>query len=51
MKKTKPTRLEKIKEEFRRWYASLSVTEIMNNKKLIKEIEKMEQLFSTLQPA
>lgn len=49
MKKTKVTRMQKIKEEFRRWYAALSVPEIMNNKNLIKEIEKMEQLFRSLQ--
>lgn len=35
--------LQKIKTELRSWYGSLSVKEIITNKKLTSEIENLEQ--------
>lgn len=36
----------KLRDEFRKWYAALSLKEIVTNKVLIAEIEVLEQLLS-----
>lgn len=38
--------LEKIKAEIRKWYGIISVKELICNKALIVEIEKIERLLS-----
>ena len=38
--------LEKIKTEIRNWYGNLSVKELVYNKVLIAEIEKLERLLA-----
>ncbi len=38
--------IQKIKDEIRSWYGSLSVKEIVCNKALITEIEKLERLLA-----
>jgi hypothetical protein len=40
--------LESIKEIFRKWYGSLSIEEIISNKKLISLIETIEAELVTL---
>lgn len=37
---------KKLKEEFRKWYAMLSVEELTKNQSLIREIEAMEKMFN-----
>ncbi|OYZ11977.1 MAG: hypothetical protein B7Y39_18980 [Bdellovibrio sp. 28-41-41] len=38
--------LEKIRNEFRNWYGNLSVKELVYNRALIAEIEKLERLLA-----
>lgn len=38
--------IRKIKTEIRNWYGSLSVKELVRNKALVDEIEKLERLLS-----
>jgi hypothetical protein len=38
--------VDKVRNLFRIWYASISVTEIISNRELIIEIEKMEQILT-----
>lgn len=39
--------INKVRQEIRAWYGSLSVKEIISNKRLMSEIQKLEQLLST----
>lgn len=39
-----PSALERIKTEIRNWYGNLSVKELVYNKVLVAEIEKLERL-------
>ena len=39
--------IQKIKTELRNWYGSLSIKELIQNKSLIIEIEKLEQLLAS----
>ncbi len=39
--------IQKIKEEIRTWYGSLSVKELMCNRPLVAEIEKLERLLAS----
>ena len=41
-----PSAIEKIKTEIRNWYGNLSVKELVYNKALIAEIEKLERLLA-----
>lgn len=38
--------IQKIKEEIRNWYGSLSIRELTQNKALIAEIERLESLLA-----
>ncbi|NUN07187.1 MAG: hypothetical protein HUU57_15685 [Bdellovibrio sp.] len=38
--------VKRLKEEFRKWYAALSLKEIVTNKVLIEEIEVLEKMLS-----
>ncbi len=38
--------VQKIKEEIRNWYGSLSVRELTQNRALIAEIERLESLLA-----
>lgn len=38
--------VQKIKEEIRNWYGSLSIRELTQNKALIVEIERLESLLA-----
>ena len=38
--------VQKIKEEIRNWYGSLSIRELTQNKALIAEIERLESLLA-----
>lgn len=42
--------LLKLKEAFRKWYASLSVRELVQNQALASEIEAFERLLSRKEP-
>ncbi len=42
----RPSAIEKIKTEIRNWYGNLSVKELVYNKALIAEIEKLERLLA-----
>jgi len=41
-----PSAMERIKTEIRNWYGNLSVKELVYNKALIAEIEKLERLLA-----
>lgn len=41
-----PSAIEKIKTEIRNWYGNLSVKELVYNKVLVAEIEKLERLLA-----
>ncbi|MFN8846612.1 MAG: hypothetical protein ACK5V3_15785 [Bdellovibrionales bacterium] len=41
-----PSAIEKIKTELRNWYGNLSVKELVYNKVLVAEIEKLERLLA-----
>lgn len=41
-----PSALERIKTEIRNWYGNLSVKELVYNKVLVAEIEKLERLLA-----
>lgn len=41
-----PSAVERIKPEIRNWYGNLSVKELVYNKALIAEIEKLERLLA-----
>ncbi|MGE0631458.1 MAG: hypothetical protein AB7O96_03560 [Pseudobdellovibrionaceae bacterium] len=38
--------IQKIKEEIRNWYGSLSIRELICNRELVAEIEKLERLMA-----
>lgn len=38
--------IQKIKTEIRNWYGSLSVKELVQNKSLVAEIEKLERILA-----
>lgn len=40
--------LAKLRDEFRRWYGRLSVTELVSNKRLVEEIEAIERILSPM---
>lgn len=40
--------LRKLRDQFREWYATLSVTEIVGNRTLIQHIEVLDQRLSTM---
>lgn len=40
--------LEKLRDEFRRWYGRLSVTELVSNQRLVAEIEAIERMLNPL---
>lgn len=41
-----PSAIERIKTEIRNWYGNLSVKELVYNKVLVAEIEKLERLLA-----
>lgn len=41
-----PSAIERIKIEIRNWYGNLSVKELVYNKVLVAEIEKLERLLA-----
>lgn len=41
-----PNAIERIKTEIRNWYGNLSVKELVYNKVLVAEIEKLERLLA-----
>lgn len=41
-----PSAIEKIKTEIRNWYGNISVKELVYNKVLVAEIEKLERLLA-----
>ena len=41
-----PSAIERIKTEIRNWYGNLSVKELVYNKVLVAEIEKLERLMA-----
>jgi hypothetical protein len=41
-----PSAIERIKTEIRNWYGNLSVKELVYNKVLVAEIEKLEHLLA-----
>jgi hypothetical protein len=45
-----PKTISRLKEIFRRWYGSLSIREIVSNRKLIAEIESFERLLTGKEP-
>ena len=40
--------LARLRDEFRRWYGRLSVTELVSNKRLVEEIEAIERMLSPM---
>ena len=41
-------RLERMRDEFRRWYGCLPVSELASNRRLIEVIEAIERLLNPL---
>lgn len=42
------TQLFQLREMFRDWYGTLSVEELVENRKLIKKIERLERMLSAM---
>lgn len=43
--------LFKLRDEFRKWYGRLPISELISNERLVKEIEEIERMFSPAQGA
>lgn len=39
--------LQNLKRQFRRWYAALSVDELVTNRRLTARIDRIERMFQT----
>lgn len=42
------TELRRLRDQFRNWYAALSIAEIVKNRALIQRIEALEQRLSAM---